>query len=621
MARITPAHAGKTLLSLSALMRDADHPRACGENRYKCYEDKVPIGSPPRMRGKHSIDSAVLKLLRITPAHAGKTLLRRINALVKADHTPAHAGKTSPTTPRLCSRPDHPRACGENPSVRVSRFTTPGSPPRMRGKHEVLPSIRKHGRITPAHAGKTSRPAAALRSQTDHPRACGENGIGLPRAGLSIGSPPRMRGKRRQTIDNNSGARITPAHAGKTLPEVPTHRPGADHPRACGENSPVNNVRTTRGGSPPRMRGKQQVSITTVHSERITPAHAGKTLMLAFSDAARPDHPRACGENRTAFVPSEGCRGSPPRMRGKHSPVLRPVFPRGITPAHAGKTGARTLKRGRAADHPRACGENAIYLAPPAGLLGSPPRMRGKHAVQAWTLDQARITPAHAGKTTPRPRMPRRASDHPRACGENTRLDSLPGLSPGSPPRMRGKHPDTPGWQRALRITPAHAGKTGRGCAALQDMADHPRACGENKRSGRSDWRRSGSPPRMRGKRALYPAGLSAYRITPAHAGKTVFSFPPERSTTDHPRACGENDVAPRRRAHAIGSPPRMRGKRRHFCRIRVFCRITPAHAGKTLRKWRISVVDPSPQPQSSLTSRKADASSGSQRAPCAAPV
>ena len=49
--------------------------------------------------------------------------------------------------------------------------------------------------------------------------------------------------------------------------------------------------------------------------------------------------------------------------------------------------------------------------------------------------------------------------------------------------------------------------------------------------------------------------------------------------------------------------------------------RITPAHAGKTLRKWRISVVDPSPQPQSSLTSRKADASSGSQRAPCAAPV
>ena len=64
-----------------------------------------------------------------------------------------------------------------------------------------------------------------------------------------------------------------------------------------------------------------------------------------------------------------------------------------------------------------------------------------------------------------------------------------------------------------------------------------------------------------------------------------------------------------------------MRGKRFIPLFLQLLERITPAHAGKTLRKWRISVVDPSPQPQSSLTSRKADASSGSQRAPCAAPV
>ena len=175
MARITPAHAGKTLLSLSALMRDADHPRACGENRYKCYEDKVPIGSPPRMRGKHSIDSAVLKLLRITPAHAGKTLLRRINALVKADH---------------------PRACGENMQCRRGRLTRRGSPPRMRGKRGWVMRRTRALRITPAHAGKTSRVLGVLREQPDHPRACGENAkddlLFLERDG----SPPRMRGKR-----------------------------------------------------------------------------------------------------------------------------------------------------------------------------------------------------------------------------------------------------------------------------------------------------------------------------------------------------------------------------------------------------------------------------------------
>ena len=134
-SRITPAHAGKTSSITSFSCCRSDHPRACGENRYKCYEDKVPIGSPPRMRGKHSIDSAVLKLLRITPAHAGKTLLRRINALVKADH---------------------PRACGENAALVPLFPASPGSPPRMRGK--LLISLRSTGalRITPAHAGKTS---------------------------------------------------------------------------------------------------------------------------------------------------------------------------------------------------------------------------------------------------------------------------------------------------------------------------------------------------------------------------------------------------------------------------------------------------------------------------------
>ena len=64
-----------------------------------------------------------------------------------------------------------------------------------------------------------------------------------------------------------------------------------------------------------------------------------------------------------------------------------------------------------------------------------------------------------------------------------------------------------------------------------------------------------------------------------------------------------------------------MRGKQLADAQAAAADRITPAHAGKTLRKWRISVVDPSPQPRSSLTSRRADASIGSQRAPCAAPV
>ena len=84
---------------------------------------------------------------------------------------------------------------------------------------------------------------------------------------------------------------------------------------------------------------------------------------------------------------------------------------------------------------------------------------------------------------------------------------------------------------------------------------------------------------------------------------------------------CGENYIGTMNLEESVGSPPRVRGKLSRQVAQLAGMRITPACAGKTLRKWRISVVDPSPQPQSSLTSRRADASSGSQRAPCAAPV
>ena len=71
--------------------------------------------------------------------------------------------------------------------------------------------------------------------------------------------------------------------------------------------------------------------------------------------------------------------GSPPRMRGKLHPVAMPHDGGGITPAHAGKTYRKRRGRGARRDHPRACGENVVYTKLRAGILGSPPRMRGKH--------------------------------------------------------------------------------------------------------------------------------------------------------------------------------------------------------------------------------------------------
>ena len=134
---------------------------------------------------------------------------------------------------------DHPRACGENLSPPVSVRDVVGSPPRMRGKQQVVKAANDNARITPAHAGKTYRVNTQRFWIEDHPRACGEN----PAFWLSImsrvGSPPRMRGKLRKRTLIMKSCGITPAHAGKTRKNGQTYYNVEDHPRACGENSTI----------------------------------------------------------------------------------------------------------------------------------------------------------------------------------------------------------------------------------------------------------------------------------------------------------------------------------------------------------------------------------------------
>ena len=54
LMRITPADAGKTKPTDGHILRKQDHPRRCGENRYVPDRRQRGIGSPPRMRGKHT---------------------------------------------------------------------------------------------------------------------------------------------------------------------------------------------------------------------------------------------------------------------------------------------------------------------------------------------------------------------------------------------------------------------------------------------------------------------------------------------------------------------------------------------------------------------------------------
>ena len=106
-----------------------------------------------------------------------------------------------------------------------------------------------------------------------------------------------MRGKLLADSDEDIRKGITPAHAGKTHVKIFAVRSDRDHPRACGENTPLGGNMITMPGSPPRMRGKRYALSFASMITGITPAHAGKTCSACARLLAHWDHPRACGEN------------------------------------------------------------------------------------------------------------------------------------------------------------------------------------------------------------------------------------------------------------------------------------------------------------------------------------
>ena len=150
---ITPACAGKSMMSCTTLTVTGDHPRVCGEKHDVMYDPDRDRGSPPRVRGKASGSWKCFCAMGITPACAGK----------RTQYFPA------------CSCIwDHPRVCGEKSFGDVVALDAIGSPPRVRGKVAICPACSASSGITPACAGKSPASCHWPTVQRDHPRVCGE---------------------------------------------------------------------------------------------------------------------------------------------------------------------------------------------------------------------------------------------------------------------------------------------------------------------------------------------------------------------------------------------------------------------------------------------------------------
>ena len=134
-------------------------------------------------------------------------------------------------------------------------------------------------------------------------------------------------------------------------------------------------------------------------------------------------------------------------------------------------------------------------------------------------------------------------------------------------------------------ITPAYAGKSSSRSHRCARQQDHPRVCGEKSMILAKYKALQGSPPRMRGKVAESVLAFRWYRITPAYAGKSNFCVTLHWQRKDHPRVCGEKAADTKSTSIKLGSPPRMRGKADFdVCPDRQ-CGITPAYAGKRLKR------------------------------------
>ncbi len=208
-------------------------------------------------------------------------------------------------------------------------FLELGSPPRGRGKanRHSVPSCFTG--ITPAWAGKSYCPATRSFWSWDHPRVGGEKPIVIPCRLASRGSPPRGRGKGQLSVGHQIRERITSAWAGKSSWTKAISTRTLDHPRMGGEKYDCTGQEFTNWGSPPRRRGKGGKSFTGNMFTRITPAWAGKRGRFAERKAPSWDHPRMGGEKKKSRRCCTSIGGSPPHGRGKARHLSHGLLPCG----------------------------------------------------------------------------------------------------------------------------------------------------------------------------------------------------------------------------------------------------------------------------------------------------
>ncbi len=276
--------------------------------------------------------------------------------------------------------------------------------------------------------------------------------------------------------------------------------------------------------------------------------------------SGRRAHPRRRGEHVTPCASSPCPRGSSPQARGALHHQHHHPRRRGLIPAGAGSTSARSPGSGHPPAHPRRRGEHSVQVFVRDSRSGSSPQARGARGSRRVRPTRWGLIPAGAGSTLRRPRGPRCGAAHPRRRGEHLGRAVQDRWVEGSSPQARGARVKQPLQQHRVGLIPAGAGSTGPGQPGCATCTAHPRRRGEHCLAGTCQQPRPGSSPQARGALPLHPATREHAGLIPAGAGSTSPPAPPCAGSWAHPRRRGEHVSRSASIGEEPGSSPQARG-------------------------------------------------------------
>ena len=250
-----PASAGKPGNLVWVLPPSGVYPRECGETCPVQRRGQLAGGLSPRVRGNRP-----------------KPMPFRWDG----GSIPASAGKPSKLSAVPSGSKVYPRECGETQLGQGCRLHHVGLSPRVRGNH-VCPARRgeRHGSI-PASAGKPLRRTDFGLVRRVYPRECGETAAGNVAKCWTSGLSPRVRGNRRTALLPETNCGSIPASAGKPGRHLSQPDLAGVYPRECGETFETDPRAVITRGLSPRVRGNLLARVVVGGQVGSIPASAGK---------------------------------------------------------------------------------------------------------------------------------------------------------------------------------------------------------------------------------------------------------------------------------------------------------------------------------------------------------